>query len=92
MAARFSTTVGAEARTVSGTVYAAALAPGGEVRVLWVKVDERLYPTGKFVAAKLHDGALMSWEQYIRYGTTRVSCRCCTRPSSSSRNCAAVRT
>jgi hypothetical protein len=48
MAARFSTTVGAEARTVGGSVYAAALAPGGEVRVLWVKVDERMYPTGRF--------------------------------------------
>jgi hypothetical protein len=55
MAARFSTTVGAEARTVGGTVYAAALAPGGEVRVLWVKVDERLYPTGRPSPAKAHD-------------------------------------
>jgi hypothetical protein len=48
MAARFATTVGAEARNVAGMVYAAPAGPGGEVRVLWVKVEERLVPTGMF--------------------------------------------
>jgi translation initiation factor 2D len=43
--AKFSTTVGAELKTVSGTVYTGVY-DDGEPRILWFKVDERLYPTG----------------------------------------------
>lgn len=44
--ARFTTTVGAEAHKVSGTVYAAQF-PNDEMRIYWLKIDDRLIPTGE---------------------------------------------
>jgi translation initiation factor 2D len=43
--ARFTTTHGPELKQVSGTVYVGSH-PGEEQRVLWVKIEERMYPTG----------------------------------------------
>ncbi|KAF2810642.1 RNA binding protein-like protein Ligatin/Tma64 [Mytilinidion resinicola] len=42
--ARFTTTAGPELRQISGTVYVGAH-DGEEQRILWVKVEETLYPT-----------------------------------------------
>ncbi|KAL8733065.1 MAG: hypothetical protein Q9181_003720 [Wetmoreana brouardii] len=43
--ARFTTTVGKDLKQVSGTVYVGSH-PGEEQRVLWIKLEERLIPTG----------------------------------------------
>ncbi|KAI9837416.1 MAG: hypothetical protein M1838_004827 [Thelocarpon superellum] len=43
-AARFTTTAGPKLKVVSGTVYVGPYA-GPDLRILWVKVDERMYPT-----------------------------------------------
>ena len=45
LSARFTTTAGPDLKQVVGTVYVGAH-PGEEQRVLWFKVEERLYPTG----------------------------------------------
>ncbi|KAF2179081.1 eukaryotic translation initiation factor SUI1 family protein [Zopfia rhizophila CBS 207.26] len=46
LSARFTTTAGPDLKQVSGTVYAGSLeGSGDEVRLLWVKVGERMYPT-----------------------------------------------
>ncbi|KAF2491644.1 RNA binding protein-like protein Ligatin/Tma64 [Lophium mytilinum] len=42
--ARFTTTAGPDLKQVSGTVYVGAH-DGEEQRILWVKVEEKLYPT-----------------------------------------------
>ena len=44
--AKFSTTIGADSKTVQGTVYVGTFS-GEEQRILWFKVDERTYPTGQ---------------------------------------------
>lgn len=44
--ARFTTTAGANLSQVSGTVYVGAH-PGQEQRILWIKIEERLFPTGR---------------------------------------------
>ena len=43
--AKFTTTAGPELKQVSGTVYVGAH-PGEAQRVLWVKLEERMFPTG----------------------------------------------
>ena len=45
LSAKFTTTVGPELKQVSGTVYVGAH-PGDVQRVLWLKLEERIYPTG----------------------------------------------
>jgi translation initiation factor 2D len=44
--ARFITTAGPNLSQVSGTVYV-GVHPGQEQRILWIKVEERLVPTGR---------------------------------------------
>lgn len=44
--ARFTTTHGPDLRQVSGTVYVASH-EGGDQRVLWVKIEDRMYPSGR---------------------------------------------
>ncbi|MCJ1479689.1 hypothetical protein MMC13_008375 [Lambiella insularis] len=44
LSAKFSTKVGPDLKVVSGTIYAGA-SDGDEQRVLWFKVDDKLYPT-----------------------------------------------
>ncbi|KAI9729218.1 MAG: hypothetical protein M1834_007010 [Cirrosporium novae-zelandiae] len=72
LSARFTTTAGPDLKQVSGTIYVGAH-PGEEQRVLWVKINERIYPTvytlwhnprlvpllftPSFVMQKLHGGA-----------------------------------
>ncbi|KAF2420016.1 eukaryotic translation initiation factor SUI1 family protein [Tothia fuscella] len=72
LSARFTTTHGPDLKLVSGTVYVGSH-NGEEQRVLWVKINERMYPsvytlwhnpgilpllhTGAFVVAKLQGGA-----------------------------------
>lgn len=48
LSAKFTTTTGPDLRVVSGTVYVGAHPNTSEQRVLWVKIDERLYPTGAY--------------------------------------------
>ena len=43
--ARFTTTHGPDLKQISGTVYVGTH-PGDDQRVLWFKVEDRLYPTG----------------------------------------------
>jgi translation initiation factor 2D len=45
LSARFSTTVGADLKTVNGTVYAGSH-PDEEMRILWIKLDEKIIPSG----------------------------------------------
>lgn len=45
LSAKFATTAGPELRQVSGTLYVGNR-PGEEQRVLWVKTEERMYPSG----------------------------------------------
>ncbi|KAF2199984.1 RNA binding protein-like protein Ligatin/Tma64 [Delitschia confertaspora ATCC 74209] len=48
LSARFTTTAGPDLKQVSGTVYVGTLEEepvGTEQRILWVKVDEKMYPT-----------------------------------------------
>ncbi|KAF2146048.1 uncharacterized protein K452DRAFT_242546 [Aplosporella prunicola CBS 121167] len=42
--ARFTTTAGSDLRKVSGTVYVGAH-PGEELRILWFKLEDKMYPT-----------------------------------------------
>ncbi|KAK7538817.1 uncharacterized protein J3D65DRAFT_645720 [Phyllosticta citribraziliensis] len=44
LSARFATTAGPDAKKVSGTIYVGAY-PNQDLRVLWVKLEERVYPT-----------------------------------------------
>ena len=45
LSGRFTTTVGPDLRPVNGTVYVGVHAEE-EQRILWVKIEERMYPTG----------------------------------------------
>lgn len=46
LSARFTTTAGPDLSSVSGTIYVGSHhATGGEQRILWVKVRDRMYPT-----------------------------------------------
>lgn len=45
LSARFTTTAGPDLKQVSGTVYVGSQ-NGEEQRILWVKVDDKMYPTG----------------------------------------------
>jgi translation initiation factor 2D len=46
LSARFTTTAGPDLKQVSGTVYVGSHdSTGGEQRILWVKVFEKMYPT-----------------------------------------------
>jgi translation initiation factor 2D len=48
LSARFTTTAGPDLRQVSGTIYVGNHEePYDEQRILWVKVDEKMYPTGQ---------------------------------------------
>lgn len=55
LSAKFSTTVGHDLKTVSGTVYVGAH-EAGDQRVLWVKLEERIIPT--VYTLWLHPGLL----------------------------------
>lgn len=46
LSARFTTTAGPNLSPVSGTIYVGAHV-GQEQRVLWIKIEERLIPTGQ---------------------------------------------
>jgi translation initiation factor 2D len=46
LVAKFTTTAGPDLKTVSGTVYIGTH-PGEEQRILWVRIDERMFPTGR---------------------------------------------
>lgn len=46
LSARFTTTAGPELKQVSGTVYVGAY-PGEVQRVLWIRFEERVFPTGQ---------------------------------------------
>ena len=48
LSAKFTTTAGPDLKPVSGTVYVGAEL-GGEPRVLWIKLNDRLFPTGKLL-------------------------------------------
>lgn len=43
--AKFTTTAGPNLKVVSGTVYIGPYA-GHDARILWIKIEERIYPTG----------------------------------------------
>lgn len=45
LSARFTTTVGPDLSPISGTVYVGPYA-GNDPRILWIKVGDRLIPTG----------------------------------------------
>jgi translation initiation factor 2D len=47
LSARFTTTAGPDLKQVSGTVYVGSHeGTSDELRILWVKVEEKTYPTG----------------------------------------------
>jgi len=46
MTAKFTTTAGPDLKTVSGTIYVGAH-PGEEQRILWVRIDDKMVPTGR---------------------------------------------
>lgn len=46
LSARFITTAGPKLSPVSGTIYVGTF-EGQEQRVLWIKIDEKLVPTGQ---------------------------------------------
>lgn len=48
LSARFTTTAGPNLSPVSGTIYVGAF-EGQEQRVLWIKINEKLVPTGQFM-------------------------------------------
>ena len=50
--ARFTTTHGPDLKKISGTLYIGAH-PGDEQRILWVNVEDQMYPTGKQSKARL---------------------------------------
>jgi translation initiation factor 2D len=53
LSARFTTTAGPDLKQVSGTVYVGSHdGTGNEQRILWVKVGEKMYPTGRY---RLHN-------------------------------------
>jgi translation initiation factor 2D len=53
LSARFTTTAGPDLRQVSGTIYVGSHeGTGGEQRILWAKVDDKMYPTGQSTTAR----------------------------------------
>ena len=45
LSAKFSTTVGQDLKTVTGTLYVGTH-PGEEQRVLWIRLEDKVFPTG----------------------------------------------
>lgn len=66
LSARFTTTAGKDLKQVSGTVYFGAH-PGEEQRILWIKLEDRLIPTGR---VQWHVGKILAeaMPQSIRSG------------------------
>ena len=52
LSAKFSTTVGADLRTVNGTVYVGAYGDD-EQRILWYRVNDQTIPTGSILTRLL---------------------------------------
>lgn len=51
LSARFTTTAGPDLKQVSGTVYVGSHeGTGDEQRILWVKANDKMYPTGMYHA------------------------------------------
>ena len=69
LSARFTTTAGPNLKQVSGTIYAGAH-PGQVQRILWIKIEERLYPTGGWPSHVKTNVYSHSSSQFTRYGTT----------------------
>jgi translation initiation factor 2D len=69
MSARFTTTHGPELKQVSGTVFVGNH-HGEEQRILWVKIDERMYPTGMWEYAIAIEHIILIISKYILFGTT----------------------
>ena len=70
MSARFTTTAGPDLKQISGTVYVGVHeGTSGEQRILWVKLLDRMYPTGPWLAGHMPRGADNG--QYTRCGTIR---------------------
>ena len=55
LSAKFSTTIGQDLKTVTGTLYVGSH-PHEEQRILWVKFEEKVFPTGEIFGgpAQLH--------------------------------------
>jgi hypothetical protein len=71
LSARFTTTAGPDLRQVSGTIYVGSHeGTSGEQRILWAKVDDKMYPTGQLT----HNPARMYSDtdtgQCTLFGTT----------------------
>ena len=74
LSARFNTTAGPDLKQVSGTVYAGAHT-GEEQRILWVRIEERLLPTGKSHNGRLgiRTKGVMGSVHLVAASTTRSS-------------------
>jgi hypothetical protein len=91
MSARFTTTAGPDLKQISGTVYVGTHeGTSGEQRILWVKLLDRMYPTGPWLIGNTLGRA--DDAQYTRSGTIRGYCLSSTRPCMSSRSCKAAPT
>lgn len=74
LSARFSTTAGPDLKQVSGTVYAGTH-PGEDQRILWLKIEERLIPTGGFCNGQvwIRVNRVMGSLHAVATSTTRTS-------------------
>ena len=62
--ARFTTTHGPDLKQVSGTVYVGSH-PGEDQRVLWFKIDEQMYPSGRTCSLLILRLQLTSYSLHI---------------------------
>lgn len=67
LSAKFTTTTGPDLKEVAGTVYVGSHT-GNDQRVLWVKIEEVVYPTGMFsgttvVRSKTETSSLLAMAQ-----------------------------
>ena len=74
LSARFNTTAGPDLKQVSGTVYAGTH-PGGDQRILWFKIEERLIPTGELGIrqSRIKANRVMGSLHTLATSTTRTS-------------------
>lgn len=90
LSAKFTTTVGHDLETVTGTVFVGAY-PGEEPRILWLRLNENIIPTGS-PPATLKCSAYADCFKCIRYGDSPDSYLFCTLPKLFYRKCKVVQT
>lgn len=82
LSARFTTTAGPDLKPVSGTLYAGSHI-GEEQRLLWTRIDDRMFPTGMWSYLHVRPEMADTPFQCIHYGAIRQFSLSSIRPATS---------